>query len=335
MSLGWRAYALARVRAMRGRLVAPETALVLRGAGGARGVASAFEALGLDAADAAATRRILDARLGARLHKLARLYPDAAALFQALAGLEEVENLKLGWRAVARRIPAPRWRPDFRDLGPAATLHPEHFQGLGALHEVRDAVSRTPWGEVARTAWRTHEADLPAAALAFDQAAGRRVVDAARALPAAEHLAAGLALEAVVDRDLEVLARARRHGLGPEAAVGALAYLPERVRPAALRALAEHPGQPGLLAPKVPRAILRDAAGVGTFDDLLAARRELRRAACLRALRVGGFTLGPPVAFALLAAAEVRGLTAIAEAGGDAAVTPVVEDVLAASAMEA
>ena len=58
-------------------------------------------------------------------------------------------------------------------------------------------------------------------------------------------------------------------------------------------------------------------------------------AACLRALRTGGFPLGPPVAFALLAAAEVRGLTALAEAGGDPALTEVVEAALAPSAMEA
>ena len=334
MSLGWRAYALARVRSMRGELVSPETALVLRGAGGARGVATAFEALGLDAADPVASRRVLDARLGHRLHKLARLYPEAEELFRALAALEEVDNLKLGWRAVARHLPAARWLPDFRDLGPAATLHPEHFRGMGALYEVRDALARTPWGAVVARVVRTHEDDLAAAALAFDRAAGRRLVAAARALPAAEHLARGLALDAALDRDLQVLARARAHGLGPEAAVGALALLPDLVRPAALRALAEHEGV-GALGPKIPRALLRDAGGVVTFADLLAARRTHHRVACFHALRTGGFTLGPPVAFARLAAAEVRALTAVAEAGGDPSLGEVASSVLAASALEA
>jgi len=329
-----RAYGLARVRVMRSRLVGRDRLPVLRGVQGARPYAQALEALGLDAADPRGALAVLTGRLGDRLAHLSRIYPDAAATFEALAGLQEIENLKLGWRALTRRLPTERWLPAWRPLGRAARLAPEAFREAGSLHELPPRIARTPYGEIADTELRTHATDPEAAELAFDRFAGRRVVAALRALPAHEALARSLLEDLVRARDLEIVGRtARRGDLGAEAAVGLAAILGDEVRPAALRAFAEWTSADGPLAARLPRVVLRHPEGIA---DPPALRRRLaarRRLACTRAMRDGGFSLAPPIAYALLAAGEVDALLALVEAGMREDVGDALEPALLASAL--
>lgn len=334
MSRGMRAYGLARVRVMRSRLVARDRLAVLRGAQGARPYAQVLETLGLDAADPRAALAVLTGRAGDRLAHLTRIYPDAAAIFEALAGLQEIENLKLGWRALTRRIPAERWLSAWRPLGRAAKLAPEAFREAGSLHELPPRLSRTPYGDIAATELRTHASDPEAAELAFDRFAGRRVVLVLRALPVRETTARSLLEDLVRARDLEIVGRAARRGdLGAEAAAGLAAILGDEVRSEALRAFAEWKPADGPLAPRIPRVVLRHPEGIADPPALARRLAAKRRLACTRAMRDGGFSLGPPVAYALLAVAEVDALVALVEAGMRTDVDEVLEPALLASAL--
>jgi hypothetical protein len=226
---------------------------------------------------------------------LAGAYADARELFAALAGLHEVENLKLAWRAVRRGIPAERWVPLWRPLGALTGLRLSDCREAGTLAELADRAAKGPWGEVvAAAARRGSEAEAtPDAELAFDRFASRRLVRAARALPRREHAAASLVLGAARARDLEVLCRAPARGLTPALAASACALLPEELGAPAVQELA---GQPREL------------------ERLLAAARRDRQVACRRAFLAPPFLLTPAVALLLLEGERIDQVTAVVEA---------------------
>ena len=299
-----RAFGHARVHALHARLLRREDGERLRAARDPLLVARAF---GIEAADAGQVSRAFVARLVADAEKLVRAYPEAGPLLFAIVGLHEVENLKLGWRAVARGLAAERWTGLWRPLGRLARLRPEAFRESSSLRQVSDALARTPYALLAAETLRAHPDDPAAAEMAFDRWASLRIVEAARALPPGEEGARRLCSSLVRERDLDALLRAPARGLSPAAAAGATALLQRELNPEVLRTLAE--AAVGAPLPRLPRHFPRAA---GLADLALVLRRE-RGAACARAFRGEPFLLAPPVALLLLRDAEARAVAAFCE----------------------
>lgn len=329
------AFGNTRVRAMKSRLLRPEDAAALRTAA-ARGALSAFfqEIVGIEADDAADIFKLLLGRLVADYETVLRSYPSGTDVFLALVRLHEVENLKLAWRALTHAHPAERWLPCWRPLGRLEAIGRDGWHEAGSLRQAVALLRRTDYEEVAAAVFRRHEADPPAAELAFDRWASTRLLEAARALPPQERTARDLVLGLVRERDFEVLFRGvRSYGLAPDLVLGAAVLLPTELRYDDLRLLAEWTPEWGSLAALLPQGLLRDTSGIADRDAFRRALRSARRHACLRAFMQQPFQLGPAVAFLLLREEEVRSLTALAEAQGDAGLDDFLTDILAASMM--
>jgi vacuolar-type H+-ATPase subunit C/Vma6 len=254
------AYAHARIRGCKSRLLTRAGALPL-----------------FAAADAAAMRRVVAAlELEHPMQRLLRTYatairgyPHGARLFRALLQLHEIENVKLLWRVRAGRRGKEARERLWIDLGSLAS-----FSGDSA---------GTPYEQIAETVARVHGSDLAAAELAFDRWASKQLLDEAQRLPRREVLAGRLVELVAGERDAEIVRRgAKWYGLtsvsGPAAEVVSMRR--ERLR-LCRRAFV---GSPFLLAPAVAVILL--------------AEEEVRAVRALRE-RQGDESLDPPLERAL------------------------------------
>jgi vacuolar-type H+-ATPase subunit C/Vma6 len=329
------AFANARVRAMKSRLLRPEDAAALRGCQTPAARARVFQELvGVDGDDFPELSGVLFSRLVADYGKVLRSYPTGSDLFLALLRLHEVENLKLGWRALAHGHPGERWLPYWQALGPLEILKRDRWQELASLRQVVGLLRGTPYAEITATTFRSHEADPAAAELAFDHWGSTRLLCAAQALPSEERTARELVLALVRERDLDALHRGvTTYGLAPDLAIGCAVLLPTALRADELAQLMDSTLGSEPLWAHLPRRLVRDPRGVANWSGLRRTLRHERGAACRRAFMQQPFQLGPAVAFLLLREEEVRSLIALAEAQGEAALDNALNHVLAASMM--
>jgi hypothetical protein len=313
IATGQAAFANARVRAMRSRLLAPD---VLRRAAHARDPA----------------RRAVTMQPAHRVQQLLSWYvavirsmPSGRGLFLALAGLHEIENVKLLWRAVTRGHPFTRWSPFWRSLGPLETVGAESCRDCRSLAALADALSATPYAGVVESMRRAHSADPVAAELGLDRWASRRLAEAAVRLPGGEWAARNLALAVVRERDLNLLRRGvRTFGLPADAVVAGLVHVPNEMSADALVRLATWTPDEGPISRGWPRLWRRVAGGAVDWNGLTLAWRRARRDACRRAFLDQPFCLAPAIALLLLGEEEVRALAVIAGAG-DAAPAAVLD----------
>jgi hypothetical protein len=311
------AYGQARVRARRSRLPGPADAVPAEGA-----------RLGLP------DRAERFAGLVADYRVVLRSFPGSDGVVRALVGLHEIENLKLGWRALSLGLPAARWAHLWRPLGRLETLRLGDWREAVTLSDVLSRLS-LPYGKVASALHRAHRT-TPEVELALDRWASRRLLDHARSLPARERAARELALDVVRERDLDLVRRGGAFGLVPAAAAGLAVLVGEEVGVEALRALAAWTPRDGPLASCLPAALLRRAGGrPRDGDDLATLLRRARRLACGRAFRQEPFSLACAVAYLLLREEEERSRTSLAEAGVPAVSAGALQRVLAAGPMAA
>lgn len=175
-SRGAIAYAHARIRACRSRLLTRAEAAPLFTAGDSAAMHRVLAALELEDPEA----RLL------RVYQTAiRGYRHGAPLFRTLLQLHELEEVKLLWR---RRTAPP--------------------------HELAGQLAKTPFAAIAATVARAHGNDLAAAELAFDRWASQRLLEEARRLPHRESLARRLIELVVRERDAQLVLRgAKWYGL--------------------------------------------------------------------------------------------------------------------------
>lgn len=189
------AYAHARIRGCKSHLLTRADALPL-----------------FTATDAPAMRRVVTAlELEAPLRRLLRVYatairgyPRGEPLFRALLRLHEIENVKLLWRATAKRVQLDAVTRLWIDLGSLAAISIVDATGTRDLAE---RLATTPYAVIADTIVRAHGNDIAAAELAFDRWASQRLLDEARRLPRREALARRLVELVVRERDAEILRR--------------------------------------------------------------------------------------------------------------------------------
>src|SRR5581483_2704457 len=196
------AYAYARTRARRSTLLRPEQLDAFRAASGRAAAVAALRSSGIDARDAAAASRACLLRFVADAERLVASWPHPDLLV-AVVGLIEIENLKLGCRAVRTGAAAESWTPLWRPLGKVSRLRIEAFADPPSLRAALEALAPLPWGAAASRALRAHEDDAAAFEIALDTFASRRLLEA-EAAAGARRLAASL----VRIRDVDAVSRA-------------------------------------------------------------------------------------------------------------------------------
>ena len=214
------AYAHARLRACKSRLLTRSDAAPL-----------------WSATDATAMRRVVEALgVGDPWHRLLRVYAVAMraghrSLFEALLRLHEIENVKLVWRVTIMRRPRAVIRRLWIDLGAFASFTP--LDGATPL-ELSAQLAATPYADVASTVARAHGNDLVAAELAFDRWATQSLLAEARKLPRRETMARRLLELVVREREAQLELRgAKWYGLEsitPSGNVDVVAIRKERLR---------------------------------------------------------------------------------------------------------
>jgi hypothetical protein len=330
------AYAYGRVRARHSRLLGPEDAVTLRAGVAPGAVLPTLAVVGLAPGPPAQACAAVFARLVCDYAALLKCLPAGHDLLRALLGLHEVENLKLAWRGLSRRLPFERWRAPWRDLRGLETLRRDTLREASSLRELAAALRGSPYGEAADSILRAHEDDPLAAEVALDRWASRRLLEEARRLPRRDGDAAALAVALVRERDLDVVRRAEAwYGLAPSLVAAATALLQGEIGRAAVERLAEWTPTAGPLAVRLPAALARAVGPVADWDALQSALRRNRRRACARAMRRAPFSLGPAVAFLLLREEEVRALAAFVEHARAPHAAAVLDRLLAATAMVA
>lgn len=200
-SRGSRAYAHARIRACKSRLLTRADAAPLIAATDDASIHRVIAALGIDDP----------------LHRLLRVYQtaingyrDGAPLFRAMLQLHEIENVKLLWR-VAANGHRDRLARLWIDLGAFASFP---IPDAATLNELVTQLARTPYAEIAKNVARAHGNDVAAAELAFDRWASRNLLDEARRLPRRESIARRLIELVVRERDAQLVLRgAKWYGL--------------------------------------------------------------------------------------------------------------------------
>jgi vacuolar-type H+-ATPase subunit C/Vma6 len=330
------AFANVRTRARATRLLGPTTTARLRARDPATR-AAALRELGANG-EASDTRELTRARL-ARLVEdyevLARSYPRGSALLVALARLHEIENLKLLLRGAHGEPAADRISALWRPLGKLATLRLADALEVRSLSDVATLAARTPYADLVGAAASADGA--PGAArveLPLDRFGSLRLLAEARAVERAEPVAASLVLDLVRERDLETLVRAPAYGVAPELAPSLAVLLPDEPDAKRLSDLAAWTPDRGPLASVLPRSLaMSGSPHVDSLSALVRALRRRRRHACAAAFIGSPFRLAPAVAYLLLAEAEIRGLTALAEAAGETHADPIVDLALAGSAL--
>jgi vacuolar-type H+-ATPase subunit C/Vma6 len=244
-SRGAIAYAHARIRAAKSRLLTRVDAAPLLAAADARAVQRAVAALGIEDP----MRRLV------RVYQTAiHGYSHGAPLFRALLRRHEIENVKLLWRITEKRGQRQALPRLWLDLGPLATVS---IVDAHSPHELAERLARTPYAAIAATVARVHGRDVAAAELAFDRWVSERLVEEARRLPRRESLARRLVELVVRERDAEIVRRgAKWYGLTSVSgsAGDVTAMRRERLRQCH-RAFV---GSPFLLAPAVAVVLLAE-----------------------------------------------------------------------------
>jgi vacuolar-type H+-ATPase subunit C/Vma6 len=281
-------YGQARVRARKARLM-PVDALV------AAATSERSPSTGVHDVEIADDPRPLVSQIYGRLTDDYRVamsaFAAARGVLQAMVGLHELENVKLLWRCAIRHAAAGDCRRLWRPLGALATVSSDRCERIATSPQaLAEALSGTPYAEVAASELRAHAGDLAAVEFALDRFGSTRLAEAAAELPRRELLARELAEIVVRVRDLAIMQRAIDFpGLTPEIAVSLTSlYRHERRLGAAHRAVA----------------------------DYGAARRRLKtrcQDACRRAFLGDPFSLALPIAFVLMRERESRLLIVVSE----------------------
>ncbi|MGZ7030376.1 MAG: hypothetical protein ACXVIJ_00265 [Thermoanaerobaculia bacterium] len=249
-----RAYGYARLSAQRSGLLANDDVVAMRFTSDAASADRAARARGIESE----SKRF--ERLLARHRVILHCYRDARPLVRALLGLHEVENVKLGWRAIVRKIEPDRWTPLWRDFHDLETVSIDCFRQSHTLHDAIERLSSTPYAAIARNVASAHPADLGSAELALDRWASMQVVAEANALPKSESLARLIAEGIIHLRDDEIERRGMTaYGLSP-GAIDAACVFPRRKKWPELAALCRRAfrGRATLLAPAIAYAALAD-----------------------------------------------------------------------------
>ena len=255
------AYAHARLRAWRSRLLRRPDVLPLLAANDATSHNRALAAIGA-ATDGEAIEHVYQRLLD--IYRIAiRGYRDYALLFIALLRLHEVENIKLAWRAVGRHEDESRWRSLWRPLGSLASVTFEQCRAADSLRDLSESLADTPYGEIIATLHRAHGDDLTAFELGLDRWASQQLLAEAAKLPAVEGLAGAIIETLVRRRDAQLKERAEKaYGLSAESV-----ERPAASRAAARRAaVADYPnllrrasrGGPFSLAPALAVVLLAE-----------------------------------------------------------------------------
>ena len=329
IAAGRLAFANVRARARAARLLGPAAAAHLRAAREGPAREAALRAVGVEVGAADSPPSVARAPRG-RLRGPREELPRRGGFVTALARLHEIENLKLVYRAVARGVPAERWRSLWRPMGRLGTLRLEEAVEARSFGDLEAAAARTPYAEAVAGAAGAVSPEAVEGLL--DRLGSRALLDRARALPRAHADAAALVLSVLRERDLDAVRRAAAYGIAPEAAAGVAVLLPDEPgwgRLAALAAWTPAEGPIGLL---LPRRLLGREVPVADWDALEHALRRRRRSACAAAFIGSPLRLAPGVAYLLLAEEEARGLSALVEGAGDGA-SGVVARALAGSAL--
>ncbi len=245
-SRGAIAYAHARIRACKSRLLTRADAAPLFTAADAASMQRAIAAIGVESP----MQRLL------RVYQTAmRGYRDGVPLFRALLQLHEIENVKLLWRATAKPVPPTLIARLWIDLGDLASFPILH---AATPNEIAAQLASTPYAGIAMTAARAHGSDVAAAELAFDRWASQRLLAEGRLLPQRESIARRLIELVVREREAQLLLRgAKWYGLASVAlsdAIDITALRRERLR-LCRRAFV---GSPFLLAPAVAVVLLAE-----------------------------------------------------------------------------
>jgi hypothetical protein len=194
------AYANARVRALKSRLLGHEVA-------------------GRVMAGLAATR---DERPD-RARGLAELidwyvtilksYPRGQALFRALLRRHEIENIKLLWRAIVNGAADGAWQARWLDFGRLASITKDDCRDRRTLASLVEALRHSPYAAIAHDMWRAHAGDHAAAEHGFDQWISKGILDAAATLPDVDRTAVEIARALVRERDINIARRLESAGL--------------------------------------------------------------------------------------------------------------------------
>lgn len=244
-SRGSLAYAHARIRASKSRLLTRTDALPLFAAADATAMQRAVAALEIEHP----FRRLL------RVYETAiRGYRRGEPLLRALLARHEIENVKLLWRITARRGHPDALSGLWLDLGALATVS---IVDAASPRELAERLARTPYAGIAASVARAHGNDVAAAELAFDRWMSQRLLDEARRLPRRESLARRLVELVVREREAELVRRgAKWYGLASVSGVveDVVALRHERLR-LCRRAFV---GSPFLLAPAVAVVLLAE-----------------------------------------------------------------------------
>lgn len=198
MPSGSVAYAHARIRGCKSRLLTRGDALPL-----------------FSATDSAAMRRVVAAlELENPLRRLLRVcrtairgYARGDRLFRALLQLHEIENVKLLWRATVKRTRLDAVARLWTDLESLASVS---IVDAASTRDLAGKLADTPYAAIADTVVRAHGDDIAAAELAFDRWASQRLLDEARHLSRREALTRRLIGLLIRERDAEILRRGER-----------------------------------------------------------------------------------------------------------------------------
>ena len=260
--------------------------------------------------------------------------PAARSLTLTLLDRVELENVKLLWRAVARSRPPSGWVRLWRPLDALARVSLDTARECTSLSQIVDALSRTPYGEVASAMWRGHRDDVLAADLGFDQWMSQRMLSAATALGNRETLARELMCSIVGEADLNLLRRSvGTYGLPADAVAGAVVFLSRVMAPEKLAAVAAWTPHQGGFAALWPPVWRRTLAAPANWDALMLQWRRARYHACRRAFLTEPFSIAPAIALLLLVEEEARAVAALAQSRDAAADAPSLAFALAASAI--
>lgn len=265
-----------------------------------------------------------------------RSYPAGQPVFLALVRLHEVENIKLAWRAYARRHAPERWIGLWQPLGDVGRVARDACATRTSLAELVRALEHTPYGNIAASVFRAHPHDPVAAELGFDRWASAALLRAAGELPAREQGARTLVRAIVRERDVSLLRRGvDAFALSPDAVVAGLVVLPAEATREELVGLATWTSDQGPLARAWPRAWRRLAGAPADWDGLMLALKRWRRAECARAFLHSPYCLAPAVALLLLKEEETIAVAAVAESASRATSGDALTRALAASALGA
>jgi hypothetical protein len=243
---------------------------------------------------------------------IARMNRGAAPLVTALFRLQEIENVKLLWRAanLARAPLAECWRP----LEPLASFH---FDARTlAPADLVQRLSTTPYRDIARALFRSHAGDQPAVEMGLDRWAWQGLYDEAQRLPASERRTYELLRVLVIEHDLDLLRRGRSFGLDADLVAKATIVLAREHGAAALVDVAAWRPSPSgsTLAATLPARLARLTGEPRGWDDALLAIRRARLRLCRRAFIGWPFQLAPAIALVLLRDAQAGAAMAIAAA---------------------